>query len=415
MQEFPTTETMSPGSVADVPDMIRSAHDAKQAIYTIGGGTSLEYGVMPTRTGYAFETTGLSRVVDYTPRDMTIVVEAGVRFCDLVQTLAVEKQQLPIDAPRATEATIGGLVASDWSGPRRYGYGTLRDYVIGINAVDGQGVPFKGGGRVVKNVAGYDFCKLLTGSLGTLGIITQLTFKLKPQSEQAVTLLVSCENLDVTEQVLVTLVDVPSPPAAIDLLVGTGWKELVGLSESAAENLVAVRFEGSETEVAAMRDQLQAQLVSAGSAKVSVLDPSKGESLLARQIEFSDCGIAAEGDSAPLTVKITALPSAVTQLVSRLIQYDPDCTIQAHAGTGVIIVRFAKFQASDLTTFLVGQLRPAAIQAGGGMSILSSEIGDLTSQIVWGGRVASSGLMEQIKQKFDPQGILNPGRFIFQA
>ena len=415
MQNLPTTETMSPVSVADVPDMIRAAHDAKQAIYTIGGGTSLEYGVAPTRTGYALETTGLSRVVDYTPRDMTIVAEAGVRVRDLGQTLATEKQQLPIDAPRATEATIGGLVASNWSGPRRYGYGTLRDYVIGISAVDGRGVPFKGGGRVVKNVAGYDFCKLLTGSLGTLGVITQLTFKLKPQSEQAVTLLVPCEDLDVAEQVLVTLVDVPSPPAAIDLLVGTGWKELAGLSESASANLVAVRLEGSETEVSAMCDQLQAELVSASRADVLILDRIAGDSLLNSQIEFSDRGIAAGGDSTPLTAKITALPSAVTQLVARLLQYDPDCTIQAHAGTGVIIVRFAKFQASDLTTFLIGQLRPAAIRAGGGLSILSSEFEDLTSQIVWGGRVASSGLMEQIKQKFDPRGILNPGRFMFQA
>ena len=164
-----------------------------------------------------------------------------------------------------------------------------------------------------------------------------------------------------------------------------------------------------------MCDQLQAELVSASRADVLILDRIAGDSLLNSQIEFSDRGIAEEGDSAPLTAKITALPSAVTQLVARLLQYDPDCTIQAHAGTGVIIVRFAKFQASDLTTFLVGQLRPAAIRAGGGLSILSSEFEDLTSQIVWGGRVASSGLMEQIKQKFDPRGILNPGRFMFQA
>jgi FAD/FMN-containing dehydrogenase len=148
---------------------------------------------------------------------------------------------------------------------------------------------------------------------------------------------------------------------------------------------------------------------------VLILDRIKGDSLLASQIEFSDRGIAAEDDSAPLTIKITALPSAVTQLVASLLRYDRDCTIQAHAGTGVIIARFAKFQASDLTSFLVGQLRPAAIQSGGGVSILSSGFEDLTSQVVWGGRVASSGLMEQIKQKFDPHGILNPGRFIFQA
>ena len=121
---------------------------------------------MPGRT---LDLTGLNRIVDYTPRDMTIVVEAGVRMADLAATLAAEGQHLPIDVPRAGEATIGGVVATNWSGPRRYGHGTIRDYVIGIHAVDGRGTPFKGGGRVVKNVAGYDFCKLLTGSLGTLG------------------------------------------------------------------------------------------------------------------------------------------------------------------------------------------------------------------------------------------------------
>src|SRR4029079_12976461 len=127
----------------------------------------------------------LAKIVDYTPRDMTILVEAGVRMADLAATLAAERQQLPIDVPRAADATIGGVIATNWCGPRRYGHGTIRDYVIGIHAVDGRGVAFKGGGRVVKNVAGYDFCKLLTGSLGTLGVITQVALKVKPQSESS--------------------------------------------------------------------------------------------------------------------------------------------------------------------------------------------------------------------------------------
>ena len=98
-------------------------------------------------------------------------------MADLATTLAAEGQCLPIDVPRASEATIGGAVATNWTGPRRYGHGTVRDYVIGIHAVDGPGAEFKAGGRVVKNVAGYDFCKLLIGSLGTLAVITQLASK----------------------------------------------------------------------------------------------------------------------------------------------------------------------------------------------------------------------------------------------
>src|SRR5205814_5381140 len=114
--------------------------------YPLGGGTAQDYGIAPTGPGINLDLTGLNRIVDYAPRDMTIVVEAGVRMADLATTLAAEGQHLPIDVPRAGEATIGGVVATNWAGPRRYGYGTIRDYVIGIHAVDGRGTPFKGGG-----------------------------------------------------------------------------------------------------------------------------------------------------------------------------------------------------------------------------------------------------------------------------
>src|SRR5690606_32325083 len=119
----------------------------------------------------------LNRVIDYPARDMTITVEAGITWEQLEAELAKEGQWLPVDVARAEAATVGGAIACNTSGPRRFGYGTLRDYVIGIHAVDGQGMQFKGGGRVVKNVAGYDFCKLLTGSFGTLAVITQVTLK----------------------------------------------------------------------------------------------------------------------------------------------------------------------------------------------------------------------------------------------
>ena len=191
------TDTVAPADAQDVAEAIRRAYEENTAIYPLGGGTSVAYGLMPIREGIGLQVGGLSQIVDYTPRDMTIVVDPGVRVADLANTLSGEKQILPVDAPQAESATIGGLIATDWSGPRRYGYGTLRDYVIGIGAVDGRGVPFKGGGRVVKNVAGYDFCKLLTGSLGTLGVITQLTLKVKPRQELSAAVMADSPSLAV--------------------------------------------------------------------------------------------------------------------------------------------------------------------------------------------------------------------------
>ncbi len=187
---------------AGVVEAVRVAFEASSAIYPVGGGTALDYGNPPLRSGQTLDLSILNRVVDYTPRDMTIVVEAGVRMADLAATLAAESQHLPVDVPRVGDATIGGVVATNWSGPRRHGHGSIRDYVIGIHAVDGRGTPFKGGGRVVKNVAGYDFCKLLTGSLGTLAVITQLALKVKPQSESVAVVVGECSDLAVAEKAL---------------------------------------------------------------------------------------------------------------------------------------------------------------------------------------------------------------------
>ena len=166
---------------------------------------------------------GLRRIVDYPARDMTVTVEAGIPLDLLSAALAKEKQRLPIDLPDAHRATLGGIIATNTSGARRYAHGTLRDYVIGISAVDGRGTPFHGGGRVVKNVAGYDFCKLLTGSLGTLGMITQVTLRVKPIPE--VSRFVTCRprNWETAERLLEGLVTTQVTPAAIELLAGPGW------------------------------------------------------------------------------------------------------------------------------------------------------------------------------------------------
>ena len=160
---------------------------------------------------------------------------------------------------RVPEATIGGVVATNWNGPRRYGHGTIRDYVIGIHAVDGRGVAFKGGGRVVKNVAGYDFCKLLTGSLGTLGVITQLAFKVKPQPECAAAIAGRLQRSRSRRKCVDRLRCLKRQPMAIDLLVGNAWVSSSG--ESAAEEPQSSQCEYDSTRGSRRRNGNRSRLV----------------------------------------------------------------------------------------------------------------------------------------------------------
>jgi glycolate oxidase FAD binding subunit len=403
-----STNAVSPSAQAEVAEVVRAAYASSDAVYTVGGGTALDFGNSPSRLGQKLDMTGLSKVVDYTPRDMTILVEAGVRMTDLAATLAAEGQQLPIDVPRASEATIGGVVATNWNGPRRYGHGNVRDYVIGIHAVDGRGIAFKGGGRVVKNVAGYDFCKLLTGSLGTLGIITQLAFKVKPQLKCAAAVIADCANLSITEKALDRLAILESPPVAIDLLIGAAWG-----FESANLNQLVVRVEGTQTEVDYLAERAQGELSGCGCNAVRRVEDAEADTLWERQVEFSDRGAGSGADNSPLVVQISVPPSAVTGTIAQLLVFDDGCTIQAHAASGVIVARFSKFTQGELTTVLVGKLRPAAVQLGGSLTVVRSKLEGLTPHLAWGGRTDAIVLLERIKEKFDPRGILNPGRFVF--
>jgi glycolate oxidase FAD binding subunit len=410
--------SIMPSDPAGVGEVVRAAYDARRPVYPQGGGTALDYGMVPTQPGVGLDLSGLSKIVDYTPRDMTILVEAGVRMSDLAAVLAAEGQQLPIDVPRAGQATIGGVVATNWNGPRRYGYGTVRDYVIGIHAIDGRGVAFKGGGRVVKNVAGYDFCKLLTGSLGTLGVITQLALKVKPLPEQSATIVGQCTNLAAVDSLLCRLAQLEASPVAIDVLVGDGWMNGVrgDLARSAPIRhplLLAIRAEGTELEIDWLVEQVQYELWTGGAAAVQLLDASEADALWERQVEFTDRGPHDTPHESPLVLKIAVPPSATTSMVAGILEVDSDCTIEAHAGNGILVARFARFTHAEMTNVLIAKLRPAAIKLGGSAVVVASKLEGMTPHIVWGGRTDAIVLLERIKQKFDPHNLLNPGRFVF--
>lgn len=397
---------------AAVADAIRTAYESRAPIYPVGGGTCLDYGGAIPADGPRLELAQLNRLVDFTPRDMTIVAEAGIRMSELAATLAAEGQQLPIDVPRAAEATLGGVVATNWSGPRRLGHGTMRDYVIGIHAVDGRGVAFKGGGRVVKNVAGYDFCKLLTGSLGTIGVITQLALKVKPLTEASATLVAACQNLATVDAVLKRLMNLAATPTAIDVLVGKAWNQDAAGGNDQHTSTIAVRVEGTAAEVAWMAERVQYEFWQGGAAGAQRLPADRAEALTVQQAEFADRGAASDHDGAALVLKMAVPPSVVLATIDELSVHDGACTIQAHAASGIVIARFVDFAAGNVSKVLMGKLRPAAIERGGSVVVLQTKLEGLTPHIVWGNRTDATVLMERIKREFDPHNILNPGRFV---
>ena len=229
IDDFGPLPVVQPQSVADLGELVRRAAAENQALYPIGGRTLLNVGLPPARPGIAVDVRALSQVIDYPARDMTITVQAGITVAQLQALLAAEKQRLPIDVPRADQATLGGVLAVNVSGPRRLGFGTLRDYVIGISTVNDEGQEVKAGGRVVKNVAGYDLCKLHIGALGTLGIISQVTLKLRPLPESKALVTFGCETA-VLDRLLDHLHATRTRPVCVDLLNQAAVRAMVARS-----------------------------------------------------------------------------------------------------------------------------------------------------------------------------------------
>src|SRR6266852_7439154 len=194
IDDFGPLSAAQPRSAAELCDLVRRAAAEGSAIYPLGGRTMLNFGLPPSKPGIAVDLSHLHQVLDFPARDMTITVQAGITIRRLQEITAAENLRLPIDVPLADRATLGGAIATNTSGPRRYGFGTLRDYVIGISVINDEGQETKAGGRVVKNVAGYDLCKLHVGALGTLGVISQVTLKLKPLPEHQTLIGVRCEE-----------------------------------------------------------------------------------------------------------------------------------------------------------------------------------------------------------------------------
>ncbi len=373
-QSFPARR---PTSVAEVGELIRQARAAKHGIYPMGGRTTLDVGYPPTKLGIALDTTALNQVIDYPARDLTITVQAGITLAALQATLAHEGQWLPLDIAKPEQATLGGAIALNQSGPRRYGYGTFRDYVIGISFVTDDGVEVKAGGRVVKNVAGYDLMKLQIGAVGTLGVITQVTLKVKPKPEAAAALAFSCHH-DAMATVLDRLHNSKSRPIAVEVL-NAAAATAIGLAVPAPSDwLVVVGIEEKATTVEWQRDCLQTELHA--TPVQSHPHTSDAATTLAA---ITALQLRAESR---FINKLNVLPS---QLATQLTSLPPGL-VHAHALTGIIWIH----SDAPVNGSIIRRCPPEA----------------KTALAVWGAPPAAWELMRHVKATLDPDDVFNPGR-----
>lgn len=230
---------MTPTSIEQAQELLRGA---KGRVVFVGGGTELG---PPPPHDHLMSTAALNRIVDYAPSDQVVTAEAGVTLAALQRALAKEGQRLALEAPLAERATLGGIVAANTFGPLRARYGSVRDLIIGISIIRADGVRAKGGGKVVKTVAGFDLPKLMCGSRGTLGLIATVTFRVHPLPEHAVTIgargLPGAQVLELVRKVRMQQLE---PAAMLATRAPAGWD-------------VALRFEGFKAGVVQQRDKLR--------------------------------------------------------------------------------------------------------------------------------------------------------------
>ena len=398
----PATQTELARFVAE------NADGPRRSLMAVGGRTALHYGYAGQADSQVVELQGLSRVVDYPARDMTVTVEAGLRVDDLQALLKTEGQRLPIDIAQSARATIGGAIATNTSGPRRMGHGTFRDYVIGVSAVDAQGRLFKGGGRVVKNVAGYDLCKLLTGSRGTLGIISQVTLKLRPVAEATAFLWGTFEQFAEVENVLARLQQSESRPVAMEVLAGSAAQLIANQARAglpAASPVLCVGVEGSDAEVAWQLERLQQEVAPYCVQDLVTVDGESADRLWTALTEFQTSA------DDPVTFQANLLPSRCMQFAELAVRLG--VAVQIHAGNGIVIGQLPESAASiDGALAMLATLRQQARTGRGNLQVLHCDPEWKARMPMCGDPEPAWPLMRQLKQSLDPHGILNPGRFV---
>ncbi|MEA2173853.1 MAG: glycolate oxidase binding subunit [Blastocatellia bacterium] len=381
---------VAPSSVEDVSRALHSAGVKGFRVAPRGGGTKMEWGNVPQGVDVILSTRRLNRVLEHAWADMTATVEAGCNVAHFQRVLAEHGQCLAIEALWPGRATIGGVLATNDSGARRLRFGALRDLLIGITVVLPDGTIARSGGKVVKNVAGYDLPKLFTGSLGTLGVITEATFRLYPLAGGTQTLCFQTNTAVEANKFALAVHDSTLAPTGLQLRLSSERKPQID-----------VRLEGAKATLEAQAEILLRLAV--GTEQIR----SEPETWAAREKLW-------EGAEPSLVCKFSVLPNRVgsfVELVGRVAASRAlDWQIVAQS-IGVGLLRLTGVDEMALLSTL-SALRDESQELGCSLVLLHCSPEMKARVDVWGTVGDALPLMRRIKQRFDPLGMLNRGRFI---
>lgn len=385
---------VSPASPEEVADVLKLANECHLSVGPAGGST--ERSTAELNTDIALHLNRLTEVEHYDHADLTVGIGAGTTVAQLSAMVGADRLLFACDPPSPERATVGGVLARAGHGPLRYGYGAVRDYCIGVRFVTGDGRRAKGGGRVVKNVAGYDLMKLLIGSYGTLAVITSASFKLFPASRQTRTYLAEFatarEALEFRDRVMLS----PLSPMCLEL-VSPGARKLMRPEMTSDAWVICVRAAGSDAVLARYRKEL-------GSAVTRELE-GDSESGMWKAVEDFPASQTGQVDQ-PHIVELTVWPRDVQVVVDTLLEATalggPDTAVIGRVGIGHLLVksyggldlRRAIFE--PLTKNLKGKVTVKAVGAANPWPIPPENLAS----------------MRAVKQALDPNNVLR-GREIF--
>lgn len=411
-----------PASSPEVAAALAVADRLGLAVSPRGSGTKVSLGNPPRAVDLIVSTEKLNRVVEYAPANLTLTVEAGARLAEINAVLAPHRQFLPINPSFVERATLGGILAANANGPLRLGYGSVRDLVIGTRAATTSGTVVKAGGRVVKNVAGYDLNKLYVGSLGTLVVLTEVSFKLAPLPEAQTTVLGRFARLDALGEALRQIVRSPLMPTALDFLNGPAVAALSlselrnRASEADGAYILAARGAAPGGGVGRQREGIIRILQTAGAQEIVDLDDDRSARFWERVVERPVQSTEPNGVRARVSVPIGEGAGTVATIEARpLGGFHP--AIGGAAGSGVY---FVTWNLPAPTSAALGEevargladLRDAIRTRGGSLVIEAAPAEVKAAVDVWGDVGASLVLMKRLKAALDPNSTLNPGRFV---
>ena len=410
---FVPPAVVCPSEVAEVSAVLEWAHRSDIAVYPIGGRTLSHLGNTPNRPGIALDMTRLDRMIDFQPADLTVRVQAGMTVSQLDSALRQDGKYVPLAPPLAHRATVGGTLATGISGPMRAAYGLPRDWLIGISVVGADGTMSKAGGQVVKNVTGYDLNRLYTGSLGTLAVITEATFKITPAPTAWAAIIAAFENNSAAVVACRTLLSQPFAPLALHVLNPSAARRPGDFNLPVGYGPVAIALiAGRPASVKRRVEDTALTWLDAASA-LRIADEAEAATLTELLADFP----VNPADPPSVCVRLNTSPDALENLLA-LAEHDiggeaPGVVADAGFGGGRLMSWGGI--SSENAVQVAERLRHVQSTAAslGGDAIVETCPQAVKELIdVWGPAPSGMGIMRRIKRQFDPTGVLNPGRFI---